>query len=149
MWDRSCSAGSVSASAYVAMDTYPPAATSRSGRNHSGQDGARRVCTCRPTRRGIADLRAELLSFPAGKHDDQVDALGLVGQLLDKMVDGAEGRLSEPICATDTSSREHEGRHGRPSKMASEDFPTRDKRPTTTQARRCRSWCACSRNPRN
>lgn len=32
-----------------------------------------------------ADLRAELLSFPAGKHDDQVDALGLVGQLLDRM----------------------------------------------------------------
>jgi hypothetical protein len=32
-----------------------------------------------------ADLRAELLSFPAGKHDDQVDALGLVGQLLDQM----------------------------------------------------------------
>jgi predicted phage terminase large subunit-like protein len=30
-------------------------------------------------------LRAELLSFPAGKHDDQVDALGLVGQLLDIM----------------------------------------------------------------
>jgi len=25
------------------------------------------------------------LSFPAGKHDDQVDALGLVGQLLDKI----------------------------------------------------------------
>ena len=24
----------------------------------------------------FADLRAELLSFPAGKHDDQVDALG-------------------------------------------------------------------------
>ena len=33
----------------------------------------------------FADLRAELLSFPAGKHDDQVDALGLVGQLLDKI----------------------------------------------------------------
>ena len=30
-------------------------------------------------------FRAELLSFPAGKHDDQVDALGLIGQLLDKM----------------------------------------------------------------
>ena len=27
----------------------------------------------------------ELLSFPAGKHDDQVDALGLMGQLLDKV----------------------------------------------------------------
>jgi predicted phage terminase large subunit-like protein len=34
------------------------------------------------------DLRAELLSFPAGKHDDQVDALGLVGQLLDLMGSG-------------------------------------------------------------
>ncbi len=33
-----------------------------------------------------ADLEAELMSFPAGKHDDQVDALGLAGQLLDLMV---------------------------------------------------------------
>lgn len=33
-------------------------------------------------------LRSELLSFPAGKHDDQVDALGLVGQLLDYMLPG-------------------------------------------------------------
>lgn len=33
-------------------------------------------------------FRSELLSFPAGKHDDQVDALGLVGQLLDLMVAG-------------------------------------------------------------
>src|ERR1700730_4290339 len=30
-------------------------------------------------------LRAELLSFPAGKYDDQVDALGLIGQLLDRI----------------------------------------------------------------
>jgi hypothetical protein len=36
----------------------------------------------------FSDLRAELLSFPAGKHDDQVDALGLVGQLLDKISAG-------------------------------------------------------------
>lgn len=34
-------------------------------------------------------LRSELLAFPAGKHDDQVDALGLVGQLLNKMSLGA------------------------------------------------------------
>jgi hypothetical protein len=34
-----------------------------------------------------ADFRAELLSFPAG-HDDQVDALGLFGQLLDRMIEG-------------------------------------------------------------
>lgn len=35
-----------------------------------------------------AAFRAELLSFPAGKHDDQVDMLGLIGQLLDKMTAG-------------------------------------------------------------
>jgi len=35
-------------------------------------------------------LIAELLSFPAGKHDDQVDALGLAGQLIDKMLDGTK-----------------------------------------------------------
>lgn len=32
-----------------------------------------------------ADFEAELMSFPAGKHDDIVDALGLAGQLLDQM----------------------------------------------------------------
>lgn len=32
-----------------------------------------------------AELEAELFSFPAGKHDDIVDALGLVGQLVDRM----------------------------------------------------------------
>jgi hypothetical protein len=38
-------------------------------------------------------FRSELLSFPAGKHDDQVDALGLVGQLLDRMI---KGRKPDP-----------------------------------------------------
>ena len=33
-------------------------------------------------------FEAELLTIPAGKHDDPVDALGLVGQLLDKMIKG-------------------------------------------------------------
>lgn len=37
-----------------------------------------------------ANFRSELLSFPAGKYDDQVDALGLVGQLLDKMLLGTK-----------------------------------------------------------
>jgi predicted phage terminase large subunit-like protein len=36
-----------------------------------------------------ADLIAEMMSFPVGVHDDQVDALGLVGQLLDRMETGA------------------------------------------------------------
>jgi predicted phage terminase large subunit-like protein len=42
------------------------------------------------------DLRSELLSFPAGKHDDQVDALGLVGQLLDKMMLGQKPEVVKP-----------------------------------------------------
>ena len=42
------------------------------------------------------DLRSELLSFPVAKHDDQVDAPGLVGQLLDKTTDGRKLKL-EPI----------------------------------------------------
>jgi len=40
-------------------------------------------------------FRSELLSFPAGKHDDQVDALGLVGQLLDQMVKGSKPKPAD------------------------------------------------------
>jgi hypothetical protein len=36
----------------------------------------------------LPDLRAELLAFPTGKHDDLVNALGLVGQLRDKFAPG-------------------------------------------------------------
>lgn len=36
----------------------------------------------------VADLMNELLTFPAGKHDDQVDAIGLIGRMLDTMVAG-------------------------------------------------------------
>ena len=42
-------------------------------------------------------LRSELLSFPAGKHDDQVDALGLIGQILDRMSAGQERPKQQPI----------------------------------------------------
>lgn len=37
----------------------------------------------------LPGFRSELLGFPAGKHDDQVDALGLIGQLLDTIMHGA------------------------------------------------------------
>jgi predicted phage terminase large subunit-like protein len=36
----------------------------------------------------LPGFQAELLGFPGGLHDDQVDAMGLAGQLLDKMVPG-------------------------------------------------------------
>jgi predicted phage terminase large subunit-like protein len=42
-----------------------------------------------------ADLEAEMMGFPAGKHDDQVDALGLLGQLLDKMAVGDRPKPAE------------------------------------------------------
>jgi len=45
---------------------------------------------------GFAEFKRELLSFPAGKHDDQVDALGLIGQLLDQMVLGQKPKPSVP-----------------------------------------------------
>jgi predicted phage terminase large subunit-like protein len=41
-------------------------------------------------------FRSELLSFPAGKHDDQVDALGLFGQLIDQMVPGPKPKIPVP-----------------------------------------------------
>lgn len=41
----------------------------------------------------VPEFRRELLTFPAGKHDDHVDALGLIGQLLDRMI---SGRRPEP-----------------------------------------------------
>jgi predicted phage terminase large subunit-like protein len=34
----------------------------------------------------MADFTRELLTFPAGKHDDMVDAFGLIGRMLDDMV---------------------------------------------------------------
>lgn len=43
-----------------------------------------------------ADFEAELLSFPAGKHDDQVDALGLIGMLLDMMLPPPGPKLADP-----------------------------------------------------
>lgn len=41
-------------------------------------------------------LRAEMLSFPAGRNDDQVDMLGLLGQLLDRMIGGRVPKKEKP-----------------------------------------------------
>lgn len=37
----------------------------------------------------LSDLTSEMMSFPVGVHDDQVDALGLAGQLMDRMEAGS------------------------------------------------------------
>lgn len=41
----------------------------------------------------LVDLISELMSFPVGVHDDQVDALGLAGQLIDKMLKGLADKV--------------------------------------------------------
>lgn len=53
-----------------------------------------------------ADLRSELLHFPAGKHDDQVDALGLIGQLLDVLVSGTKPKQPARKTGGDYVSRD-------------------------------------------
>jgi hypothetical protein len=65
----------------------------RQGSIHPRQDGTRRASRSHRCR---LVSRIELLSFPAGKHDDQVDALGLIGQLLDQMVPGQAPKKPEP-----------------------------------------------------
>lgn len=44
----------------------------------------------------LTDLINEMMSFPVGVHDDQVDALGLVGQLIDKMSYGTKPAQDKP-----------------------------------------------------
>lgn len=81
--------------AYVARDAFPArgdkAVRAQSIRGRMALDGLY-VPINAPW---YADFRSELLSFPAGKHDDQVDALGLVGQLLDTMLSGHKPKPDE------------------------------------------------------
>jgi predicted phage terminase large subunit-like protein len=51
----------------------------------------------------LTDLINEMMSFPVGVHDDQVDALGLVGQLIDRMSYGnkPKGEPAKPIYAVE------------------------------------------------
>lgn len=53
-------------------------------------------------------FRSELLSFPAGKHDDQVDALGLIGQLLDEVTTGSRPAKETPKTRQDYTARERD-----------------------------------------
>ncbi len=45
----------------------------------------------------LSDFISELMSFPVGVHDDQVDALGLVGQLMDRMEMGSKGEAPKRV----------------------------------------------------
>ena len=56
------------------------------------------------------DLEAELLSFPAGKHDDQVDTLSLFARQLDSIMQGAApaADTAPPPMSLDALWAEHE-----------------------------------------
>ncbi len=54
----------------------------------------------------VPEFISELLHFPAGKHDDQVDALGLIGQLLDSVVFGTKAPVPEKKKLNDYVPRE-------------------------------------------
>lgn len=43
----------------------------------------------------LADFIAELMSFPVGVHDDAVDAIGLIGQLMDRMGMGDQPKAAQ------------------------------------------------------
>ena len=71
--------------AFVAREAFPTrgdkAVRAQSIRGRMALDGLY-VPTNAPW---FSEFRSELLTFPTGRHDDQVDALGLIGQLLDHM----------------------------------------------------------------
>jgi predicted phage terminase large subunit-like protein len=83
--------------AYVARQAFPTrgdkAVRAQSIRGRMALEGLH-VLRQAPWRQAF---EAELLTFPAGKHDDQVDALGLVGQLLDRMVSGRAPRHEKVV----------------------------------------------------
>lgn len=45
----------------------------------------------------VAELLDELLRFPAGRHDDQVDSLSLIGRMLDELIPGSRPKVMEPM----------------------------------------------------
>ena len=45
----------------------------------------------------LSDFISELMSFPVGVHDDAVDAIGLIGQLIDRMEHGKAPKGDRPV----------------------------------------------------
>jgi hypothetical protein len=54
----------------------------------------------------LSDFLAELHSFPAGRTDDQVDTMGLIGRMLDEMVGGRIPPAVDTRNRNDYTSRE-------------------------------------------
>jgi predicted phage terminase large subunit-like protein len=52
----------------------------------------------------LPEFTAELLTFPAGRHDDMVDTLGLIGRMLDDMIPAARAKVATAPKRTDYRS---------------------------------------------
>jgi len=57
----------------------------------------------------LADFESELLVFPAGKHDDQVDAFGLIGRMLDELIPASVPKTETKKPSSDYRSVRDEG----------------------------------------
>jgi predicted phage terminase large subunit-like protein len=62
----------------------------------------------------VPALRAELMHFPSGRNDDQVDALGLIGQLIDIMLIGKAPARVLPVRSIDELTMDEVWRLCRP-----------------------------------
>lgn len=62
----------------------------------------------------IDDFLMEILSFPLGSHDDQVDVLGLIGRVIDQMQGGRETKRETPVESRWSAAfaRRHREQHG-------------------------------------
>ncbi len=84
---------------YVTRDQYASAAD-KPTRARSIQARVQMGKVRLPTTEAGEALLSECLRFPAGKHDDQVDCLALLGRMLDDMGIGREFAKLEPRAAT-------------------------------------------------
>lgn len=86
--------------AYVAREQFPTrgdkAVRAQSIRGRMALQGLR----IRRDAPFLSDFVSELMSFPVGVHDDQVDAIGLAGQLMDRIGVGTQAQTQEPEFTT-------------------------------------------------
>lgn len=105
--------------AYVTRDQFPTRGGDKSVRAQSIRARMSLDGLYVPTQAAwYPAFRGELLSFPAGKHDDQVDALGLVGQLLDLMITKQKTGSDEPMRGVREMTMEEAWAKARPKSLA-------------------------------
>jgi predicted phage terminase large subunit-like protein len=83
--------------AYVARAQFPTAKSKQMRAQSIIGRMAERGLFCPFGASWFSEFRRELLLFDAGKHDDQVDALALIGQVLDKMVSADTSSVKKSV----------------------------------------------------